>query len=303
VELHAVRERPEPRRKLGERDKINAQRERDDTHEKHWERDRRYPGNRDHDRFNGVLTSGVLGGGGGEDGEGGGSGLTYLLDVAGEARAQLRAYAEDNKVSVLSTPRLLVKSGEEASIDVGTEVPTISSQTASIQQTDGNSNLLQSVQYRKTGIILHIKPVVYSDNRIDLEISQEVSEALPLGANAAVQSPSIFNRAVSTSLSLRDGSSVLIGGLMSTRSTTSDGGVPLLKDIPLVGNLFKTTSRGNSKTELVLMIVPYIVGSDEQATSLTRSITSGYQLLDVPAAGTPVEAGNAEATPLNTETK
>src|SRR5690606_10612378 len=94
----------------------------------------------DHDRFNGVLTSGVLGGGGGEDGEGGGSGLTYLLDVAGEARAQLRAYAEDNKVSVLSTPRLLVKSGEEASIDVGTEVPTISSQTASIQQTDGNSN-------------------------------------------------------------------------------------------------------------------------------------------------------------------
>src|SRR5690606_23314942 len=154
-----------------------------------------------------------------------------------------------------------------------------------------------------TAIILHIKPVVYSDNRIDLEISQEVSEALPLGANAAVQSPSIFNRAVSTSLSLRDGSSVLIGGLMSTRSTTSAGGVPLLKDIPLVGNLFKTTSRGNSKTELVLMIVPYIVGSDEQATSLTRSITSGYQLLDVPAAGASIEAGDAEAIPSNTETK
>lgn len=232
-------------------------------------------------RFNGNITSGTIGGGG----DGSGStfgGLTYLLDVAGQARAQLRAYAEDNRVAVLSTPRLLVKSGEEASIDVGTEVPIISSQTASVQQTEGTSNILQSVQYRKTGIILNIKPIVYSDNRIDLEIRQEVSEALPLGTDAAVQSPSIFNRAVSTSLSLRDGSSVLIGGLMSRRATDSDSGVPYLKDIPLLGGLFETNNRRKNKTELVLMIVPYIVESDDQAVGLTRSLESRYELLDLP---------------------
>lgn len=240
-------------------------------------------------RFDGTITSGTLGGGGGGGGDGDGDdgssfgGLTYLLDVAGQARAQLRAFAEDNRVTVLSTPRLLVKSGEEASIDVGTEVPIISAQTASVQQTEGTSNILQSVQYRKTGIILNIKPIVYSDNRIDLEIRQEVSEALPLGTNAAVQSPSIFNRAVSTSLSLRDGSSVLIGGLMSRRATDSEGGVPYLKDIPVLGNLFESSAVRNSKTELVLMIVPYIVESDAQAVGLTRSLEARYELLDLPS--------------------
>lgn len=249
-------------------------------------------GNSGLNRFNQTITSGTLGGGGSGTGTGSGSnvftGLTYLLDIGGQARAQLRAFAEDNRLTVLSTPRLMVKSGEEASIDVGTEVPTVTSQTASTQQTEGTSNLLQSIQYRKTGIILNIEPIVYSDNRIDLKIRQEVSEALPLGAGDVVKSPSIFNRAVSTNLSLRDGSAILIGGLMSNRQNNGNGGIPLLKDVPIVGNLFKTQSRGRTRTELVLMIVPYIVESDAQATSLTRSIGERFELIDLPASSGPV---------------
>lgn len=237
-------------------------------------------------RFNGRVSSGTLGGGLGAS-----SGLTYILDIAGQTRAQLKAFADANRLTVLSTPRLMVKSGEEASFDVGTEIPTLSSQTASTQQVEGTSNILQSIQYRKTGIILNIRPTVYSDNRVDLEIRQEVSEALPIGTDDAVQSPSIFNRAVSTSLSLRDGSSVLIGGLMSQRRSQGNGGVPYLKDVPLVGNLFKSSSRTGNKTELVLMIVPYIVDSDEQATALTRTITDRMELLELPdvVQPTPVE--------------
>ncbi len=234
-------------------------------------------------RFNGTLTQGVLAGA-----TGGFSGLTYLLDVAGQARAQLRAFAEDNRVTVLSTPRLMVKSGAEASIDVGTEVPTISSQSASPLQSEGTSNLLQTIQYRKTGIILNIKPIIYSDDRVDLEIRQEVSEALPLGTDSAVQSPSIFNRAVSTSLSLRDGSSILIGGLMSSRATNVDSGIPFLKDIPVLGNVFKSQNTRKNRTELVLMIVPYIVESDSQATALTRSLGERYELLELPQSTVPV---------------
>lgn len=231
-------------------------------------------------RFGGTVRSGVLGGTGANGA--GASGLTYVLDVAGQVRAQLRAYADANRLSVLSTPRLMVKSGEEASFDVGTEIPTLSSQTASAQQTEGTSNILQSIQYRKTGIILNIKPTIYSDNRVDLEIRQEVSEALPISSDDSVQSPSIFNRAVSTSLSLRDGSSVLIGGLMSQRRTDGNGGVPFIKDVPVVGNLFKSRSRSANKTELVLMIVPYIVESDEQATALSRTLGQRFEMLDLP---------------------
>ncbi len=229
----------------------------------------------DKGRFDGTITSGVFGPAG--------SGLTYLLDVAGQTRAQLKAFAEDNRVTVLSTPRLMVKSGAEASIDVGTEVAIVSAQSASPQTTDGTSNILQSIQYRKTGIILNIKPIIYSDDRVDLEISQEVSEALPLSPDSAVQSPSIFNRSVRTSLSLRDGSSILIGGLMSSRVTNAESGVPFLKDIPLLGNAFKVRSKNKNKTELVLMIVPYIIESDNQATALTRSLGERLELLELPA--------------------
>ncbi|GAB1408566.1 type II secretion system protein GspD [Thermomonas brevis] len=227
------------------------------------------------DRFGGSLHSGKLD-------TGIGSGLTYILDVAGQARATLRAYADADRVSVLSTPRLMVKSGEEASFDVGTEIPTLSSTTASAQQTEGTSNILQSIQYRKTGIILNIKPVVYSDNRVDLDIRQEVSDVVKVSADDAVQSPSIFNRAISTSLSLRDGSAVLLGGLMSNRGSAGNSGVPYLKDVPVLGGLFRSNNRTDEKTELVLMIVPYIIESDEQATSLSRAIGERFQLLDLP---------------------
>lgn len=225
-------------------------------------------------RFNGRLSSGVIGGAGG-------AGLNYLLDIAGQVRAQLKALADDNRVTVLSTPRLMVKSGEEASIDVGDEVPTISSQSASPIDVDGTSNLLQTVQYRKTGVILNIEPVIYSDNRVDLQIRQEVSEALPVAANG-VQSPTISNRAVSTNLSLRDGSSVLIGGLIRNGGRDGQSGVPLLKDIPLLGNAFKTRTRGRDRSELIIMITPYIVETDAQATELTRAVGERYEMVELP---------------------
>lgn len=226
-------------------------------------------------KFGGKLSSGTLGGLGG-------AGLNYLLDIGGSTRASLKALASRDRISVLSTPRLMVKSGEEANIDVGTEVPTISSQSTSPIQTGGSSNILQTVQYRKTGILLNIKPVVYSDDRVDLELRQEVSEAQPVGANAGVNSPAIFNRSISTSLSLKDGSAILIAGLMSQKQTNSNSGIPFLKDIPLLGHAFKSTTQNNSKTELILMIVPYIIETDTQADELTRSLGQRLELIDLP---------------------
>lgn len=224
-------------------------------------------------RFNGKLTSGKLTGTGG-------AGLSYVLDIGGEARASLSALASQDRITVLSTPRLMVKSGEEANIDVGTEVPTITAQATSNIQAGGNTGIIQSIQYRKTGILLNIKPVVYSDDRVDIELRQEVSEALPVG-DSGVSSPAIFNRSVSTSLNLKDGSAILIGGLMSQRHTVGDSGVPYLKDIPLLGNLFKTQTRGRNRTEMVLMIVPYILETDTQTEELTRSLSQRFELLDL----------------------
>jgi general secretion pathway protein D len=236
--------------------------------------------NNDIGKFGGRVSSGTL------TTSTGGPGLNYLFDIGGVTRASLKALASRDRISVLSTPRLMVKSGEEANIDVGTEVPTISSQATSGIQTGGNSGLIQTVQYRKTGILLNIKPVVYSDDRVDIELRQEVSEALPIGGDSGVSSPAIFNRSVSN-LSLKDGSAILIGGLMSQRQTVGDSGVPYLKDVPLLGNLFKSQKRGRNKTEMILMIVPYIIETDTQAEELTRSLSQRFELLELPLTAPP----------------
>ena len=229
-----------------------------------------------HGKYHGTWQSGTLGSSGTTPttttSSSSGGGLSYLVDVAGINRAQLTAIASDSRVNILSTPRILVNSGQEASIDVGTQVPTLSAQTTAATQTNGSSNILQSVQYRNTGIILDVKPTIYSDNRIDLDISQEVSSALPIDPASGVNSPAISNRSIKTSLSLNDGGSVVLGGLVSTTDTKGSTGIPFLQDIPVVGNLFKTNSKGKTRTELLLLIVPYIIDSNQQAKNVTQAV-------------------------------
>jgi len=199
-------------------------------------------------------------------------GLSYQLNYLGQTQAlfNLLATSSNSRVTVLSSPRLMVKSGESASINIGDEVPILTSQTTSSQQQDGNTALLQQVQYRSTGMLLNIEPVVHGNNQIDLKISQEISNVNE-DATSAVASPIISNRSIETNLTLSDGGSVLLGGLISSEHNNQRRGVPKLKDVPLIGNLFKTESYGRDRSELVMLIVPYIVGSNEEAQAITEA--------------------------------
>lgn len=243
-------------------------------------------------RFDGRWTFGTPGGSSTGTGTGtnttsssSSSGLTYLLNVGNETRARLSALAENSRLSVLSTPRLMVKSGDEANIEIGDEIPTLSSTSVGPQQTGGSSTTLQSIQYRKTGILLNIKPTVYSEDRVDLEINQEVSDVNPDAAVSGISSPAIFNRKVTTSLTLRDGTSLLLGGLMSNRKSNSNSGVPLLKDLPILGNAFKSQTQSLNRTELVLIITPYIIENDGSAEAVTRALGQRLELIELPSLG------------------
>ena len=178
--------------------------------------------------FNGVLggrglTAGTLGALGV-----GAGGLSLTLDSAGDTRAVLNFFYKDDRVVIRSRPRLLVKSGETASIDVGNEIPVITQKSDSEQQVDGTTNILQEVSYRKTGLQLEIKPLVQANGLVDLEISQQLSEARPTATTSMAGSPTILNRRISTSLSLRDGGSLLMGGLISDNKGAGEAGVPVL---------------------------------------------------------------------------
>jgi general secretion pathway protein D len=212
------------------------------------------------------------------------AGFTFtVLNRAGATRLILNALASNNRVKVLSTPKVLSRSGGEAKIQVGAQVPIVTSQGTSSQlQQQGTSAILQSIQYKDTGVILTVKPTIYAGSQIDLEIKQEVSEAVP-NTTSQLSSPIINTRTVSTQLSLQDGATVLLGGLIMENANSTSTGIPGLKDIPGVGFLFGTQNVMKTRSELFVFITPYIVNSGEDAARLAESFKKQYESLPQPA--------------------
>ncbi|MBY4597481.1 hypothetical protein K3217_18355 [bacterium BD-1] len=201
------------------------------------------------------------------------------ISSSGQVRAVMNLFAKDSRVSILSTPRLMVKSGESASIDVGTEVPIITSQATAVDlpTTPGNgSSILQQVQYRKTGVLLEIDAVVHSGQRVDLKVAQEVSEATQTDTSD-ISSPSIFSRRLETSLSLSDGESMLLGGLISSSKSQGRSKVPGLGDIPVVGKLFQSANNAETRTELLMLITPYVIEDANQAKAITDAVRARFE--------------------------
>ena len=203
----------------------------------------------------------------------GGSMVWQGISSSGQVKALVSLFAKDSRVSILSTPRIMVKSGESASIDVGTEVPTITSQATASDLDDGS--ILQSIQYRKTGVLLDIEAVVHSGQRVDLKISQEVSEAA-VTDTSEISSPSILSRRLQTSLSLSDGESTLLGGLISRNRSAGKTKVPLLGDIPVLGAAFQSRTASDTRTELLMLITPYVVEDASQARAITDAIRTSF---------------------------
>jgi general secretion pathway protein D len=212
------------------------------------------------------------------------AGFTFtVLNRAGATRLIINALASNNRVKVLSTPKILSRSGGEAKIQVGAQVPIVTSQGTSSQlQQQGTSAILQSIQYKDTGVILTVKPTIYAGSQIDLEIRQEVSEAVP-NTTSQLSSPIINTRTVSTQLSLQDGATVLLGGLIMENANSTSTGIPGLKDIPGVGFLFGTQNVMKTRSELFVFITPYIVNSGEDAARLAESFKNQYESLPQPA--------------------
>ena len=208
----------------------------------------------------------------------GGQGLSFTLDSLGQTRAVLSLFYKEDRVVIRSRPRLLVKSGETASIDVGNEIPVITQRLDDGTVDEGSTNIRQEVTYRKTGVQLEIKPLVQANGLVDLKISQQLSEARPTAATSLAGSPTILNRKISTSLTLKDGGSLLMGGLISGNQSSGQGGVPFLGQIPVLGRLFRTDALQEDRTELMILVTPYVVADHEEGWELTRRIREQFNL-------------------------
>ena len=186
--------------------------------------------------------------------------LTNDLDV----RAVLRALATETDVSVLSQPHVVALNNEEARILVGNQVPFTQSTRAGLDVV-----VDQTVQYRDVGIQLTVVPTINDDGYVTFRILQEVSALTTQTVEAALGAQVISTREAETSALVRNGQTVIIGGLIDESDEVVESGIPLLMDIPLLGYLFKSRTTQRVRTELAIFVTPYVILTDEDAAALT----------------------------------
>lgn len=240
----------------------------------------------------GSISGGTLGGLGLGTG---GLGLSFLNGV-GQVRGMLNFLGSSSKARILSSPKLLARNAETATIQVGQEVPIITSQqSATVATGVTTTGVLQTIQYRSTGVILRVKPIILAGGRLDLEVAQEVSSAAQTTTGVST-SPTFSSRKVDTKLSLRDGGTVMLAGLISRDLNDGNSGIPGLKDIPGLGNLFKNQNESSTRTELIIMITAHILNDDFESEAITDSFRKSLeQWLPQPneAAVSQLKVGNA----------
>ncbi|MEO5904051.1 MAG: secretin N-terminal domain-containing protein [Gemmatimonadaceae bacterium] len=189
-----------------------------------------------------------------------------------KVRAVLRALAAKSNVRVLSTPQILASNNREAHILVGSKVPFVVSTRL------GNDIAIdRTVQFQDVGTNLTIIPTINQDDYVSVQILQEVSTLTSQTIASALNAPVISTREASTRATIKNGQTVVIAGLIGTTEEISDTGVPFLKDIPIIGNLFKRQTRSRNRTELAIFVTPYIVRNDETADQVRERVRSRFE--------------------------
>lgn len=189
--------------------------------------------------------------------------------------ATLHAMQTNGNLRVLSRPSIMARNNQEAVIVVGQEVPFI---TNSQITTDGQT--INTIQYRDVGIILRVTPFITSDKSVEMIVSPEISsisnQTIPISStvNAAV----INKRSAETVVVTPNATTVVIGGLMQKQETSTVQKIPLLGDIPLLGQAFRHTVKGESKSELLIFLTPYIIESSQKLRDVTLNEANRAEL-------------------------
>jgi general secretion pathway protein D len=193
--------------------------------------------------------------------------FSYVIQDATGVNFALNALANESDVNVLSSPSLMVLDNQTATINVGDEIPVPSRQ--SISNLDPSSPTVNEIQYRKTGVTLTVTPRVNSGGLVTMEIVQEVSSAVNT-TTSDIDAPTIQNRLIESVVAINTGETIVLGGLIQDNETRSESGIPGLYKIPLLGKLFGRTNNEMSRTELLILITPRVVGSRSDARAITN---------------------------------
>jgi len=209
------------------------------------------------------------------------SGLTYTLTPDnGKYQATLNAFASEGRLRVLATPRIMVLDNQTANINVGKDVPRITN-----TQVNQLGNTINSVTYESIGIMLNVTPHINPDGLVTMVVAPEISdvasaaEAVPI--TNGVTSPTFNVNRAQTTVAVRNGTTVVIGGLIRDSLDDSVSKIPILGDIPLIGALFSNTSKHMIKRELMIFLTPYVAYTAMELEEITQLEKSRLKIMDL----------------------
>jgi general secretion pathway protein D len=206
------------------------------------------------------------------------SGFSFVAtDPSGIVRARLQALATDSKAKVLAAPHVLISDNREARIQVGQQVPLVTSET----NVTGTTNIQRTIQYKDIGIILKVKPQVNDSGLVSMEISQEVSSlGRPVSLGDGTTQPTLDKIEATTNLVAQSGQTIIIGGLIRDDITNEKTGIPFLTKIPLIGWLFGDWNDSTNRQELVILITPRVIRTQIEAAGVTGDYINKYKGMD-----------------------
>lgn len=211
-------------------------------------------------------------------GLGAASGLVATFVDSNDVRAFLTTLSTITKVNVVTSPHLLARDNKAARMQIGQEVPIVTgSQSTLTGAALGGQNVFQTIQQRDIGRILNITPHVTEKRQVTLDINLEISDTLP--SSTVRGTPSFSKRSINSSVVVEDRQTLMIGGIIDRSTNQTRTGLPWLKDIPYIGFLFGTTGETNSRSELLILLTPHVVGSPEDGIAETQKFKERLDML------------------------
>jgi general secretion pathway protein D len=200
----------------------------------------------------------------------------FINNISGDLDVTLHALQDTGKLNILSRPYILTSNNQTATITVGQEVPYATGESL----TTGQSQT--TTEYRDIGIILEVTPSINPDGLVNMtvkpEISSQTGEQVQISENLAL--PVFSTRTSETKVAIRNGQTIVIGGLIQDQTTETISKVPLLGDIPILGHLFKRTQVGKDKTELLIFLTPLVAPDALALTPISDAERARSNLLD-----------------------
>ncbi|HUB24569.1 MAG TPA: hypothetical protein VL992_03995, partial [Tepidisphaeraceae bacterium] len=202
-------------------------------------------------------------------------GLVYSM-LEKNVMATVQALEDQQKLDVLSRPYILTSDNQEATIVVGEEDPFISD-----TRVETTGQLVNTIQYQEIGVILDVTPHINPDGLVTMLVNPQVSENKnsPVQITNGVYSPVFTTRSASAQVAVKDGDTIVIGGMMEDQVGQTINKVPLLGDLPLIGVLFQNNQTTKTKTELLFFLTPHVVNIPQRLQDMSNAELHGLKLI------------------------